>query len=76
MIQESVTLPLPLIFCWDYFQNFFHTTKAALCKYIEADSPETGLSFSLPSISIPMQINILLRNTWLPRFSRYIGPST
>jgi len=61
MIQESMTLPLPLIFCWDYFQTFFYPTKAVLCKYTEADSPEVGLSISLPSISIPIQINILLK---------------
>lgn len=59
MIQESVTLPLPLIIYWHYFQNFFHPTKAVLYKYIEVDSPETELRISLPSITIPIQINIL-----------------
>lgn len=66
MIQESVTLPLPLIFCWHCFQNFFHPTKAVLCKYIETDSPETELRISLPSITIPIQINILKKKKGYP----------
>lgn len=48
--KHDPSLALNLLLGFFFSKTFFHSTKAVLCKYIETDSPENELIFSLPFV--------------------------